>query len=106
MRILLAIALLGLLGARPAGAAPLLGDDDLRRNGAVSRHLWSPDAASVDVAGIRVSAGLAVGLRGPLRSQLGTPLAPAIHFALDSRSGICILSSGRRGAAILWQVTN
>jgi hypothetical protein len=106
MRILFAIALLGLLGARTVGAAPLLGDDDLRRNGAVSRHLWSPDLASADVAGIRVSAGLAVGLRSSLRSQLGTPLAPSLNFSLDSRSSICILSSGRRGSAILWQVTN
>ncbi len=106
MKALFTFVLLALLCSRPVSAAVWLDDDEWRRNGAVSRHLWTPDAASADMAGMRVSAGLALGLRGPLRGQLGTRLAPSIHFALDRRSSVCILSSGRRGTAIVWQVSH
>ena len=103
--ILLALLSLVLLG-HAAVAAPQ-GESEFRRNGAVSRHLWAPEAASTELAGMRVSAGLALGLRGPLRSQLGTRLAPTISFELDRRSSVSLLASGRGGgAAIVWQRSN
>jgi len=102
----MAFALTGLLLAgRPAAAAPPLDvGEELRRNGAISRHFWAPEATTADVAGARVSAGVALGLRGPLRNQLGARLAPSIQFAFDRRSSLSVLASGRGGAAIVWQL--
>ncbi len=94
------------LACGAAQAAPEDASDELRRNGAVSRHLWVPEAATADVAGLRVSAGVALGLRGPLRTQLGARLAPSVQFAIDRRSSVAILASGRGGAAIVWQRTD
>lgn len=98
--------LLLLLVAGTAAAAPLLDTEELRRNGAVSRHLWTPDATSTEVAGMRLAVGLALGLRGPLRNQLGTRLAPSLSLQLDRHSSVSVLASGRGGAAIVWQRSN
>jgi len=98
---LLTIALLGTAG-QAAFAEPSY-DDEFRRNGAVSRHLWAPQAARTEVAGMPVSLGLALGLRGPLRDQLGVSVAPALQFELDRHSNIALLASGRGGAMLVWQ---
>lgn len=78
-------------------------DDEFRRNGAVSRHLWAPQAARTEIAGQPVAFGVALGLRGPLRDQLGVRVAPAVHFALDRRSSMALLASGKGGAMLVWQ---
>ena len=100
----LTIALLGAAG-QAAWAEPS-SDDEFRRNGAVSSHLWAPQAARTEVAGMPVSLGLALGLRGPLRDQLGVRVAPAVQFELDRRSSMALLASGRGGAMLVWQRSN
>lgn len=81
-------------------------DDEFRRNGAVSRHLWAPQATRTELAGMPVSLGVALGLRGPLRDQLGVRVAPAVHLALDKRSSMSLLASGKGGAMLVWQRSN
>lgn len=93
---------LALLGA----AAPALcgeSDDEFRRNGQVSRHLWAPQAARTEVGGVPVSLGVALGLRGHLKDQLGARVAPAVHFELDRSSSMALLASGKGGAMLVWQ---
>lgn len=100
------ILTIALLGAGTAAWAEPGSDDEFRRNGAVSRHLWAPQAARTEVAGMPVSLGLALGLRGHVRSQLGSRIAPAVHFELDRRSNLSLLASGKGGAMLVWQRSN
>jgi hypothetical protein len=98
----LAAAALAALCAQ-AGGAPLFGDDDLQRNGAVSRHLWTPDLANGKVANFRVSAGVALGLRASLRDNLGRNVAPAFTLHLDQGTSVSLLPAGNRGAMLVLQ---
>jgi hypothetical protein len=100
----LTLALMGAAG--PALCSDASSDDEFRRNGVVSRHLWAPQAARTEVAGVPVSLGVALGLRGHLRTQLGTRIAPAVHFELDRRSSMALLASGKGGAMLVWQRSN
>lgn len=101
-RTLLAILLLGsaVTGAR---AAPVFGNDDLRRNGAVSRHVWTPDLATGEVAGLRVSAGLALGLRDTMKAQLGRSVTPALTVQLQGGSSLSLLPGSEGGAMLVLQ---
>ena len=90
-----------LFAAGPASAGPF-GIDALERNGALSRHVWEPAFAQVDVGGTKVAAGLAIGLRGPVRDQLDRRIAPALTVDLN-RSGSLSLLPARDGAMLIWQ---
>lgn len=96
------IALLLLLASGAALAEPWLDSDDLQRNGAVSRRLWKPEAASADIAGVHVSAGMAIGLRGALQAQLGRRHTPALTVQTGQRSSLSLLA-GNDGAMLVWQ---
>lgn len=98
---LLTLALAGASAGGWCGEASA--DDEFRRNGAVSRHLWAPQATRTEVGGMPVSLGVALGLRGPLRDQLGVRVAPAVHLSLDRRSSMSLLASGKGGAMLVWQ---
>ena len=95
-------AALLLLGSAAAHCGPWLDADDLQRNGAVSRRLWKPDVASVQWGGVRLSAGVAFGLRGPLQDQLGRRHTPALTMELSGRSSLSLLP-GNDGAMLVWQ---
>jgi len=99
--ILVALTCLATCGA--AAAAPLFGDDDLQRNGAVARHVWTPNFASGEIGGMRLSAGVALGLRGPLQASLGRSVMPAITLGLRGRSSVSLLPAGGRGAMLVLQ---
>jgi hypothetical protein len=101
---LLTLALMAAAG--PALCGEPASDDEFRRNGAVSRHLWAPQATRTELAGVPVSLGVALGLRGHLRDQLGVRVAPAVHFELDRRSSMALLASGKGGAMLVWQRSN
>jgi hypothetical protein len=100
----LTLALMSAAG--PALCGEPSSDDEFRRNGAVSRHLWAPQATRTELAGVPVSLGVALGLRGQLRDQLGVRVAPAVHFELDRRSSMALLASGKGGAMLVWQRNN
>ena len=85
-----------------AWAGPWGDSDELQRNGAVSRRLWKPEVASVEWGGMRVSAGVALGLRGPLQDQLGRRHTPALTLDLGGRSSLSLLP-GNDGAMLVWQ---
>jgi hypothetical protein len=87
----------------PASAAPLFGGDDLQRNGAVSRHVWTPDIATGELGGLRVSAGMALGLRDAVQSNLGRSVAPAFTVALTRNSSASLLPAGNRGLMLVLQ---
>ena len=89
-----------------ASAAPLLGHDDLSRNGATSRHLWTLDAARTEVMGLHVSAGLAFGVGPGLRDMVGGRPLPALTLQLDRRSSLTVLATERGRVALAWSVTN
>lgn len=91
------------LPALPACAAPLFGGDDLQRNGAVSRHLWKPDFATVEAGGMRISAGVALGIRGALQSQLGRRATPMLTMELGQRSSLSLLPGDGGGAMLVLQ---
>src|SRR5262245_32332576 len=97
------LVLLGAAAAGSAAAAPLFGGDELERNGAISRHLWTPDLARHEIAGLRVSTGLALGLRGAIRDNLGRNVTPAIAIELRSGSTVALLPAGERGAMLVFQ---
>jgi hypothetical protein len=101
----LTAALMALAGL-PAAAAPLFGGDELQRNGAVSRHLWTPDCARGQVAGVRLSAGLALGLSDPLHGPLGRRVTPALKLQLDSRSSLSLLPGNGRGTMLVLQTAH
>jgi len=101
---LLLIAMLSIVSA-PAVSAPLFGADDLQRNGAVSRHVWTPDFAAGKVAGVRISAGVALGLRDSLQSNLGRSVTPALTFHTSETSSLSLLPAGNRGAMLVLQTT-
>ncbi len=100
--LLRATAAVLLLGAAAAQAEPWLDADELQRNGAVSRRLWKPEATSVEWGGVRLSAGVALGLRGPLQAQLGRRHTPALTMELGARSSLSLLP-GDDGAMLVWQ---
>lgn len=95
-----------LLSGVAAHAEPWLDSDEWQRNGAVSRRLWKPDIASADWGGVRVSAGVALGLRGPLQDQLGRRHTPALTMEFGTefgtRSSLSLLP-GNDGAMLVWQ---
>jgi hypothetical protein len=82
-------------------AEPLSGFGELRRNGEVSTRLFVPKGAS-RLADERVSAGLAVGLKGPLRQQMG-PVAPSLSMRLSAGSKLSVLAAPGRGAMLVLQ---
>lgn len=91
-----------LLGAAAAQAEPWGEGDDLQRNGAVSRRLWKPELASADIGGVRVSAGVALGLHGSLQDQLGRRHTPALTLSYGARTSLSLLP-GNDGAMLVWQ---
>lgn len=101
----LVFSLITLLAAAavPACAAPLFGGDDLQRNGVVSRHLWKPDFAAVEAGGLRFSAGVALGIRGALQTQLGRRATPMLTMELNPRSSVSLLPGDGGGAMLVLQ---
>lgn len=91
-----------MLAGAAAHAEPWFERDDLHRNGAVSRHLWQPEVASTEVAGLRVSAGVAIGLRGAVQNNLGRRYTPALTVETGLRSSLSLLP-GNDGAMLVWQ---
>jgi len=89
----------------PARAMPLFGADDLQRNGAISRYVWKPDMGKAEVVGLRVSAGLALGLKGAMQTNLGRGVTPALTMNIGSRSSVSLLAAGGRGAMLVLQTT-
>lgn len=89
----------GLGASAAAAAAPEREDGSLRRNGEVSRRLWTPEFAQ----GRGVSVGLALGLRGAVRQHLDRPVAPAITFELGDRAQLSVIAAPNRGAMVLLQ---
>ena len=106
MKILLRPALAACLAAAaavPAAAHPVLDATEIRRNGALSRHVWAPEFARTELNGLRVSAGLALGLRGSIQANLDRRVAPAITVHTGDRSQLSVLWAGSRGAMVVWQ---
>lgn len=83
-----------------SSAGPLPGGE-LQRNGEVSRHLYVPSVADA-LLDNRMAAGIALGLKGPLRQQLG-PAAPAVSFDLTPNAKVSVLATPGRGAMLLLQ---
>lgn len=102
------LAALALLAAStgPAFAGPLAESEHLWRHGSVSRHFWAPSLTSTEIAGMRLSAGLAVGVRRPLRATVGSAVAPAIVLTTGQRSNLTLLPTDQRGAMLVWQLRN
>lgn len=90
-----------LLAAAPAWARPFE-IESLERNGALSRRVWEPSFAQVQVGGVKLAAGVAIGLRGPVREQLDRRIAPALSMDLN-RGGSLSLLPARDGAMLVWQ---
>jgi hypothetical protein len=86
-----------------APATPLFGADDLQRNGPVSRHIWTPNFATGEAAGLRVSAGLALGLRDSIQSNLGRSVAPALTIGLGRSARVSLLPAANHGAMLVLQ---
>jgi hypothetical protein len=74
---------------------------ELQRNGAVSHRLYVPSAAN-DMLDQRATAGIALGLRGPLRQQLG-PAAPMVSIDLARSAQLSVLAAPGKGAMLVLQ---
>lgn len=95
------VAMSCLLASRPAAAADAA-DLGLQRNGALSRHVWQPAFAQTEIAGMRVSAGVAIGLRGSVRANLDRSASPALVFDLGRSESLSLLPA-HDGAMLVWQ---
>jgi hypothetical protein len=91
------------LDLRVPPATPLFGADDLQRNGPVPRHIWTPNFATGETVGLRVSAGLALGLRDSIRSNLGRSVASALTIGLGRASSVSLLPAASHGAILVLQ---
>ena len=100
----LLLAVGALATAVPALAAPPESDTDWQRNGAVSRHLWVPAFARLDIAGVQLRPGLALGLRGSVQANLGRRFTPAFTVDLGRQRSVALLHAGDRGAMVVFQV--
>jgi hypothetical protein len=102
--LLVAAALCGVaasLHAEPTTAATSLGAlGELRRNGELSRRLFVPRGAPS--ADERVSAGLAVGLKGAVRQQMGS-VAPSVSMRVSEGSKLSVLAAPGHGAMVVLQ---
>jgi hypothetical protein len=94
--------------ATPSFADPLPESvrPQLWQHGTVSRHFWAPSLTTTEIAGLRVSAGLAVGVRAPLRATVGAPVVPAIVLETGRRSNLTLLPAEQGGAMLVWQIRN
>lgn len=107
---LAALAVLGALGAPalaeppPQGTLSGLARAQLARHGTVSRHFWAPGFATTEVAGLRLAAGLAVGVRAPLRHAVGAAVAPAVVLHTGRASNLTLLRAEQGGALLVWQI--
>lgn len=97
-------AALSIAGA-PALAGPLADTGEFQRNGALSRHVWSPDLVRKDLGGLRLSAGLALGLHDAVHAQMQRNVAPAFSLELGQDSRVSLLPGGRRGAMLVLHST-
>ncbi|MED5617723.1 hypothetical protein [Ideonella sp. BN130291] len=86
-----------------ASAEPVAGGD-FRRNGGVSHRLYVPSATD-GIAGPSVSAGLALGLRGVVRQQLGRRLAPTLTMGVNDSTSVSLLAAPGKGAMVVLQST-
>lgn len=95
-----AIVLAG--SCRAAQAAPEVLGGELRSHGEVSRRLWVPSLGEGARHG-PVSAGLALGLKGPVRQQMGRSLAPAVTLRLNADAQLSLVAAPGKGAMVLLQ---
>lgn len=103
--VLTLLLVVGALAATaPALAAPLDDNTEWQRNGGVSRHLWVPKFARMDIAGLQLRPGFALGLRGSVQANLGRRLTPAFTVELGQQRSIALLHAGDRGAMIVFQI--
>ncbi|MDH4050255.1 MAG: hypothetical protein OEU93_01665 [Rubrivivax sp.] len=92
------------IAASAAGASTWAEDAGLERNGLTSRHAWKPDFARFRVAGLSMRPGLALGLRGNVKTQLGLAVVPALSVDLGQGGSMSLLHAGSRGAMLLFQI--
>jgi hypothetical protein len=85
-----------------AGDAALSTNPGLQRNGALSRHVWQPEFAQTDIGGMRLSAGMAIGLRGAVRTNLDRSVSPALVLGTGRGESLSLLPA-RDGAMLVWQ---
>lgn len=78
---------------------------ELQRNGALSRHLWAPSCCRSSLGGLPLSVGLAIGLRGGVRANLGQSVAPALSLQLGARSHLSLLAGDKGGGMLVLQST-
>lgn len=79
------------------------GSSSTWRHGEVSRRFWAPESATANIGGLRLNAGLAIGVRRPLRTALGAPVAPALVLQTGRQSNVTLLAGSQGGAMLVWQ---
>lgn len=89
--------------ATPAAAAPEHDVPQWRRHGLVARHLWTPSFTHREIGGLRLSAGVAFGVRKHWRHAIGAPVASAIVLETGRRSNLTLLATPEGGAMLVWQ---
>jgi len=97
----IAVIAAALCGISAPVAAQSLPVGELRHNGELSRRLFVP-SATASVGSERVSAGLALGLKGPVRQQMGR-VAPAVTIDMSPSSKLSILGAPGKGAMVILQ---
>lgn len=104
MRSLCLIAALTMSCPLPAlaGGAANTSESGLQRNGALSRHVWQPQFAQTEIGGMRLSAGVAIGLRGSVRANLDRSVSPALVLGTGRGESLSLLPA-RDGAMLVWQ---
>ena len=99
------LLLIGLLLAAAGSASadePWFNGDDVHGNGEVSRRIWKPEFARAEAGGVHLSVGLAIGLRGAVRHQLGRRATPALTMELRQGTSVSLLPAGDGQAMLVW----
>lgn len=104
MRSLFLLAAVTMTCSLPALAAgpAVSSEPGLQRNGPLSRHVWQPAFAQTDIGGMRLSAGVAIGLRGAVKANLDRSVSPALVLGLGRGESLSLLPA-HDGAMLVWQ---
>jgi hypothetical protein len=87
--------------AQALAADPLPDLGKVRDGGAVARRILQLEGMSTNVAGMRLTPGVAFGLRGSVRDNMSRSIAPALQLQVKPGLSMALLPASGSGATML-----
>ncbi|HET9643755.1 MAG TPA: hypothetical protein VFP68_10465 [Burkholderiaceae bacterium] len=95
------ISFVAVCACASAHADPLADIGNVRDGGAVARRILQLDGISTNVAGMRLTPGVAFGLRGTVRDNMSRSIAPALQLQIRQGLSMALLPAAGSGATML-----